>query len=57
MASLPADEVIEEVLRREGGNVARTTRALAVHRTQLRRWLGRRTATDEVAGDDDDAEG
>ncbi|XXX74671.1 sigma 54-interacting transcriptional regulator [Sorangium sp. So ce134] len=56
-APLPADEVIEEVLRREGGNVARTARALGVHRTQLRRWLGRRSTTDEVAGDDDDAEG
>ncbi|WP_437935798.1 sigma 54-interacting transcriptional regulator [Sorangium sp. So ce341] len=56
-ASLPADEVIEEVLRREGGNVARTARALGVHRTQLRRWLDRRSTTDEVAGDDDDAEG
>ncbi|WP_437544194.1 sigma 54-interacting transcriptional regulator [Sorangium sp. So ce367] len=55
-ASLPADEVIEAVLRREGGNVARTARELGVHRTQLRRWLGRRTATDEAAGGDD-AEG
>lgn len=56
-ASLPADEVIEEVLRREGGNVARTARTLGVHRTQLRRWLERRTATDEIAGDDGDAKG
>ncbi|WP_437965804.1 sigma 54-interacting transcriptional regulator [Sorangium sp. So ce260] len=53
-ASLPTDEVIEEALRREGGNVARTARALGVHRTQLRRWLGRRTSADEVADDDDD---
>ncbi|WP_433929156.1 sigma 54-interacting transcriptional regulator [Sorangium cellulosum] len=55
-ASLPADEVIEEALRREEGNVARTARALGVHRTQLRRWLGRRSASDEPA-EDDDAEG
>ncbi|WP_437731892.1 sigma 54-interacting transcriptional regulator [Sorangium sp. So ce1335] len=55
-ASLPADEVIEEALRREEGNVARTARALGVHRTQLRRWLGRRTASDAPAADDD-AEG
>ncbi|WP_438015561.1 sigma 54-interacting transcriptional regulator [Sorangium sp. So ce315] len=53
-ASLPPDEVIEEALRREEGNVARTARALGVHRTQLRRWLGRRTASDAPAAVDDD---
>ncbi|WP_437925458.1 sigma 54-interacting transcriptional regulator [Sorangium sp. So ce291] len=55
-ASLPTDEVIQEALRREGGNVARTARALGVHRTQLRRWLDRRSTTDE-AGDSEEAEG
>ncbi|XYH95686.1 sigma 54-interacting transcriptional regulator [Sorangium sp. So ce1128] len=55
-ASLPSDEVIEETLRREGGNVARTARTLGVHRTQLRRWLDRRSATDE-AGEGEEAEG
>ncbi|WP_437753757.1 sigma 54-interacting transcriptional regulator [Sorangium sp. So ce1389] len=54
-ASLPTDEIIEEALRREGGNVARTARALGVHRTQLRRWLGRRSAIDEA--DSEEAEG
>ncbi|XYH93711.1 sigma 54-interacting transcriptional regulator [Sorangium sp. So ce1128] len=42
--SLPADAVIEEALRREGGNIARTARALGVHRTQLCRWIKRRRA-------------
>lgn len=41
-SSLPADEEIEEALRREGGNVARTARALGMHRTQLSRWIARR---------------
>jgi DNA-binding NtrC family response regulator len=37
----PSREVIEETLRREEGNVARTARVLGMHRTQLRRWLAR----------------
>ncbi|HEU4409620.1 MAG TPA: sigma 54-interacting transcriptional regulator [Polyangiaceae bacterium] len=40
----PADAVIDEALRREGGNVARAARALGMHRTQLRRWLARRAS-------------
>ncbi|WP_234022887.1 sigma 54-interacting transcriptional regulator [Sorangium cellulosum] len=55
-AALPTDEVIEEALRREGGNVARTARALGVHRTQLRRWLGRR-GTGGTDDEEEDAEG
>jgi transcriptional regulator of acetoin/glycerol metabolism len=37
----PTREAIEAALRREEGNVARTARALGMHRTQLRRWLAR----------------
>jgi transposase-like protein len=37
----PARDVSEATLGREGGNVARTARALGVHRTQLRRWIVR----------------
>jgi DNA-binding NtrC family response regulator len=50
-SSLPDDAIIEEALRREGGNVARTARALGVHRTQLRRWITRR-----AEGSDSEAE-
>jgi DNA-binding NtrC family response regulator len=47
-SSLPEDTIIEAALQREGGNLARTARALGMHRTQLRRWLARRTdGTDE----------
>jgi transcriptional regulator of acetoin/glycerol metabolism len=37
--SAPGREQIEDALRAEEGNVARAARKLAVHRTQLRRWL------------------
>jgi transcriptional regulator with AAA-type ATPase domain len=37
----PSKERIEEELRRQGGNVSATARALGVHRTQLRRWMAR----------------
>ncbi|MGK4002334.1 sigma 54-interacting transcriptional regulator [Sorangium sp. So ce1036] len=55
-AALPADQVIEEALRREDGNVARTARVLGVHRTQLRRWIERRL-TGAGGGRDEDAGG
>jgi transcriptional regulator with PAS, ATPase and Fis domain len=37
----PAKSEMLEALRANDGNVARTARALGVHRTQLRRWLDR----------------
>jgi transcriptional regulator with PAS, ATPase and Fis domain len=37
----PSKEAIVDALRANAGNVARTARALGVHRTQLRRWLDR----------------
>jgi transcriptional regulator with GAF, ATPase, and Fis domain len=37
----PSKEQIEAALKEQSGNVARTARALGVHRTQLRRWLER----------------
>jgi DNA-binding NtrC family response regulator len=37
----PEREVIEEALRRAGGNITQAARALGVHRTQLRRWMAR----------------
>lgn len=45
--TLPADEVIEEALRREGGNISRAARALGLHRTQLNRWRARRSGGGE----------
>jgi transcriptional regulator of acetoin/glycerol metabolism len=35
----PTNEMIVETLRAHAGNIARTARALGVHRTQLRRWM------------------
>ncbi len=37
----PPREAIEAALEAQRGNVARTARALGMHRTQLRRWLER----------------
>jgi len=37
----PAREQIEEILRRERGNVTRAAQQLGLHRNQLRRWLSR----------------
>jgi DNA-binding NtrC family response regulator len=39
--SPPTKELIEDALRREGGNVSAAARRLGLHRTQLRRWLTR----------------
>jgi ActR/RegA family two-component response regulator len=36
----PSRETIAAALDDHQGNIARTARALGVHRTQLRRWLG-----------------
>jgi transcriptional regulator of acetoin/glycerol metabolism len=41
-AARPSDEAIAEALRAEDGNVARASRALGMHRTQLYRWMERR---------------
>jgi transcriptional regulator of acetoin/glycerol metabolism len=38
-----SDQAIAEALRVEGGNVARAARALGMHRTQLYRWMERRS--------------
>jgi DNA-binding NtrC family response regulator len=51
-ATLPADEVIEEALRREGGNISRAARALGLHRTQLNRWRARRASGSEPGSKD-----
>ncbi|MEZ4295048.1 MAG: sigma 54-interacting transcriptional regulator [Polyangiaceae bacterium] len=40
-AEPPPRERVEEVLRREHGNVSASARALGWHRNQLRRWLSR----------------
>jgi transposase-like protein len=37
----------------DAGNVARTARALGVHRTQLRRWLDRHGVDPKTFGGDD----
>jgi ActR/RegA family two-component response regulator len=37
----PTAEELTQALQQHEGNVARTARALGVHRTQLRRWLER----------------
>ena len=37
----PTAEELAQALQQHEGNVARTARALGVHRTQLRRWLER----------------
>jgi transcriptional regulator of acetoin/glycerol metabolism len=42
-AARPSDQAIAEALRVEGGNVARAARALGMHRTQLYRWMERRS--------------
>ncbi|XYH98395.1 helix-turn-helix domain-containing protein [Sorangium sp. So ce1128] len=51
-AQLPADEIIEQALRREEGNVTRAARALGVHRNQLRRWLARNEADGDPRAND-----
>jgi transcriptional regulator of acetoin/glycerol metabolism len=49
-------EAIEAGLGEHAGNVARTARALGVHRTQLRRWMEKHglQASGVVPGEDDD---
>jgi transcriptional regulator of acetoin/glycerol metabolism len=43
-------EAIETAMRDAGGNVSAAARALGLHRTQLRRWLAKKT---DVTRDDD----
>jgi DNA-binding NtrC family response regulator len=49
----PTTSEMLEALRANAGNVARTARALGVHRTQLRRWLDRDGVDPKTFGGDD----
>jgi transcriptional regulator with AAA-type ATPase domain len=40
-AGVPSRELIDEIMKKTGGRIATSARALGVHRTQLRRWLVR----------------
>jgi transcriptional regulator with GAF, ATPase, and Fis domain len=51
---MPTRETLEAALAAQSGNVARTARALNVHRTQLRRWLERYGIDVRRGGDDDE---
>jgi transcriptional regulator with PAS, ATPase and Fis domain len=49
----PTTTAMLDALRANAGNVARTARALGVHRTQLRRWLDRDGVDPKTFGGDD----
>jgi transcriptional regulator with GAF, ATPase, and Fis domain len=51
----PHRDQIEEVLRRERGNVTRAAQQLGLHRNQLRRWLARQEADPRAGGVPDES--
>jgi DNA-binding NtrC family response regulator len=50
--TMPAREIIEAALRREGGKIATAARVLGIHRNQLRRWLAKHHIDPRAPGRD-----
>lgn len=51
---VPPKEVIVRALEENGGNVSRTSRALGVHRNQLRRWMQKYELASDKRDDDEE---